>query len=166
MAARIFGWLACVGAVALLVVAMITGTTPVEADPAAPPRVVDAWIRLAAVPGRPAAGYFTLVAGAAPVRLTGVSAPPARVELHAMTMAGGVMRMDRLPVVAAGAGASVRFAPGGAHLMLFDLPPAVRPGATLPLVFTFADGATVTAAAAVRTAGAAPPMAMPGHGAR
>lgn len=153
---RILGWLACLGAVALLVVAMVTGTT---AEAAAPARVTGATVRLSAVPGRPAAGYFTLTAGAAPVELTGVASPPARVELHGMSMAGDVMRMDRLPSVRVAAGRSVAFAAGGRHLMLFDLPARVRPGTTLPLTFTFADGARLTVRAVVRAAGDDAPMA-------
>jgi len=154
---RIVGWLACAGAVLLLVVAMVTGTAPAAASPAAA-RVSGAWVRLAAVPGRPAAGYFTLAA-AQPVELTGVTSPLARVELHGMSMAGGVMRMDRLPSVRAAAGKPVRFAPGGAHLMLFDVAPSVVAGATLPLTFVFADASRVTIDAAVRAAGADTPMA-------
>lgn len=157
--ARILGWLACAGAVVLLVVAMVTGAVPVAAAAAAA-RVTAATVRLAVVPGRPGAGYFTLTAGAAPVELTGVTSPLARIELHGMSMAGGVMRMDRLPSVRVAAGAAVRFAPGGAHLMLFDVPASVHAGATLPLTFVFADGARIRVDAAV-AAGTEPMAAMP-----
>ncbi len=158
MMARILGWLACVGAVALLVVAMVTGTAPAAAATAV--RVTGATVRLAVVPGRPAAGYFTLTAGPAPVELTGVTSPLARVELHGSSGAGGVMRMDRLPAVRVAAGATVAFAPGGRHLMLFGVPPGIRPGATIPLALTFADGAVVTVAATVAAAAAMPGTAM------
>ncbi len=167
MTRQFFGWLACAGAVALLVVAMVTGVAPASAAPAGQAqaaRVADAWVRLAAVPGRPAAGYFELTARDRPVEVTAVAAPGARVELHSMSMAGGVMRMDRLPSVRAVAGERVRFAPGGTHLMLFDVPAGVRPGSTLPLTFTFSDGSVQTVAAAVVAAGAAPPTPGP-HGA-
>ena len=155
--ARVVGWLACVGAVALLVVAMVTGTT---AEAGGPARVTGATVRLSAVPGRPAAGYFTLTAGATPVELTGVASPPARVELHAMSMAGDVMRMDKLPSVRVGAGGTVRFAPGGSHLMLFGVPASVRAGGTLPLTFAFSDGTTIRVAATVVAAGAEPMAGM------
>ena len=162
MMGRIFGWLACAGAVVLLVVAMALGTDPavaVAATAAGAGRVTGTTVRLAIVPGRPAAGYFTLTAGDRPVELTAVTSPLARIELHGMSMAGGVMRMDRLPAVRVGAGATVRFAPGGSHLMLFDVPPTVRPGATLPLTFVFADDTRVRVDAPVvaGTAGAAMP---------
>ena len=156
---RILGWLACAGAVILLVVAMVTGTVPATAAGAAV-TVRDAVVRLAAVPGRPAAGYFTLVAGAAPVELTGVVSPAARIELHGSTMAGGVMRMDRLRAVTVAAGRTIVFAPGGNHLMLFGVPSGVRPGGMVPLTFVFADGTRVAVAAIAAAAGDAPPPAM------
>ncbi len=149
---QVMGWLACAGAVVLLVVAMVTGTAPAAA--ATGPWVTNAWVRLAAVPGHPAAGYFTLSAGPRAVELSAVASPLARIELHGMSMAGGVMRMDKLPSVKILAGQTGGFAPGGAHLMLFDLPASVKPGATLPLTFRFADGTTIKVDAVVRAAGA------------
>ena len=71
MFTRVFGWLACAGAVALLVVAMVSGTSPAAAA-AAGVRVTAATVQLAVVPGRPAAGYFTLTAGTTPAELTDV----------------------------------------------------------------------------------------------
>lgn len=171
---RVMGWIACVGAVMLLVVAMVSGVSGAAADAATTrsnsrtdrARIDGAWVRLAAVPGRPGAGYFTLHAGTVPVELVAVSSPLARVELHSSSMAGGVMRMDRLPSVRVAAGGTAAFAPGGSHLMLFDVAASVRPGATVPLTLTFADGRTVRVDAAVQAAGAAAPMAMPmDHGA-
>ena len=154
---RILGWLACATSVVLLVVAMVTGVAPASAA-TAPARITGAWVHLAAVPGRPAAGYFTLAA-TAPATLTGVTSPVARIELHDATMVGGVMHMDALRSLPVAAGQTLRFAPGGRHLMLFDLIASVRPGTTVPLTFAFADGSTVRVDAAVRGPGS---DAMPG----
>lgn len=160
---KIVGWLACTAAVVLLVMAMATGIAPVAA--ATVPRVTGAWVRLPAVPGRPAAGYFTLTAGSAPVELIGIATPLARVELHRMSMAGGVMRMDTLPSVRIAAGGRASFGPDGRHLMLFDLSASVKPGAPVPLSFRFADGSTVKVDAIARAAGADAPIAIPmAHG--
>ncbi len=155
---RMLGWLACAGAVVLLVVAMVTGTSPATAAGIGR-RVTDAVVRLAVVPGRPAAGYVALTAGPGAVDLTAVISPPARVELHASTMAGGVMRMGGMAALHVPAGTTLRLAPGGLHLMIFDLPATVRAGGTLPLTFVFADGVRTTVAASVvaSVAGAAPP---------
>ena len=174
MMTRLFGWLACAGAVALLVVAMVTGTgsAVAAATAAESARVTATTVRLAVVPGRPAAGYFTLTAGASPVELTAVTSPLARIELHGMAMARGVMRMEPLPRVRVAAGQVVRFAPGGSHLMLFDVAASVRPGTTLPLTFVFTGGARVRVDAAVTAGGdatAMPAVEMPmppAHGAR
>ncbi len=158
------GWLACAGAVALLIVAMVTGTAPASAEPLG--RIGDVTVRLAVVPGRPAAGYFTLTAPGEAVELIRVTSPRARVELHDMSVAGGIMRMDALPTVRVAAGQQRRFMPGGAHLMLFDVAAGVRPGTTLPLTFVFADGMAVTIDAAVRAATDAGVTTMPmPHGA-
>ena len=127
-------------------------------------QVEGAWVRLAAAPGRPAGGYFTLKGGATDRTLTGVTTPAAgRVELHE-TMAmgqmggqGGGMTMKPVGQVALPAGGTVAFAPGGKHLMLFDVAPGVKPGGKIKLTFGFADGKQLSADAKVIAAGDAPP---------
>ena len=110
------------------------------------------WVRLPAVPGRPGAAYFALHGGAADATLIAVATPEARhAELHE-SMAGG---MKGLPAVSVAAGASVTFAPGGRHVMLFDLDPKLAPGGTVKLTLSFADGRRLTTDAAI--VGAADP---------
>ena len=122
------------------------------------PQVTKAWVRLAAVPGRPAAAYFTLTGGIDPTRLIAVeSAKVANIELHGMGMAGGMMTMPRLDGVDVDAGSEVTFAPGGRHAMLFGIDPAIKPGDTLPLSFRFAKGRPFAADAKVVAAGDAAP---------
>ena len=149
---KLIGLLACAGSLLLLMTALALGLQPAAAAPRGP-SVNSAWVRLSPVPGRPAAGYAVIRAGAVAAELLGVDTPGARVEMHTMSMAGGVMRMDRLPAVRIAAGETMRFSPGGKHLMIFGLPATLRPGATLPLSFRFADGTRVEAAAVVRAAG-------------
>jgi len=111
----------------------------------------DAWIRLPAVAGRPAAAYFTLHGGATPATLLAVSTPAAkRTELHE-SMAGhaGMMRMTPLARVDVPADGTVTFAPAGRHVMLFDVSPDVKPGGSAVLTFTFADGPTLKTTARV-----------------
>ena len=87
-----------------------------------------------------------------------------------MTMtSSSVMSMNPLPAVTLRPGEKVSFAPGGNHLMLFDLDPALKSGGKVPLTFHLASGGTVTATARAVDAGAAaakvgPPMTME-HGA-
>ena len=123
----------------------------------AAPQVDDAWVRLPAVAGRPAAAYFTLKAGDRPLTLLSVRTPAAiRSELHeSMKGHGAMMTMAPLAQVAVPAGATLAFAPGGRHVMLFDVNPALKPGGQTELILAFADGTTITAGAALR--GAADP---------
>lgn len=158
---RRLGLLSCTAAVVLLGVALLTGreafsqaaVAATAAPAAAQPSVAAAWVRLPVVQGRPAAGYFTLHGGAAEDRLVAVTTPAAgRVELHSMNMTDGVMRMAKLDAVTVPPETAVMFAPGGNHLMMFDLKPGLRVGQRVPLAFRFASGRTVTVDAELRDA--------------
>lgn len=120
----------------------------------ADPKVTQAWVRLAAVPGRPAAAYFTVEGGHGEDRLVRVeSAVVGRIEMHASMAGGGMTTMRPLDEVAIPAGEETRFAPGGRHLMLFDVDPAITPGTAIPLRFGLASGATMEAEAKTVAAG-------------
>ena len=117
--------------------------TPLLASCGGPKEVTvdEGWVRLPAAPGRPAAAYFTLHGGKKGAILIGVSSPDARTaEMHQSMEMNGVSSMAPLTQVAAPAGGEVKFEPGGKHVMLFDLKPAIAPGATVRLHFAFADG--------------------------
>lgn len=108
------------------------------------PAVKDARVRLAVVPGGPAAGYFTLKGGAKDDRLLRIdSAVVNKIELHESVMNGGVMTMRPLAEVPVPAGATVEFAPSGSHAMLFGVDPRITPGTGVPMLFTFASGAKI-----------------------
>lgn len=105
------------------------------------PDVTDAWIRLPAVPGRPAAAYVTITGGARDTVLTGIASPDARrIELHrSMAADHGMMSMEpvaRLPIPQ---GKTVTLAPGGLHAMLFGVNPQRKPGETVKLLVSFDD---------------------------
>lgn len=120
--------------------------------------VRDAWVRLAAVPGSPAAAYFTVVGGAKPDRLVEVTSPRAGMTaLHRGETKGGVATMAPLDGIDVPAGGAVTLKPGGAHAMLFDVFSTVTPGKTLPLSFRFQSGKTVKTEAKVLAAGDAAP---------
>ncbi|MEH3121425.1 MAG: copper chaperone PCu(A)C [Sphingomonas phyllosphaerae] len=115
----------------------------------------DAYIRLAAVPGRPAVGYFNLLGGAKDTSLVRVEAPGAsRAEMHGSRMtSNGMVTMESLSAVPVSAKADVAFAPGGRHVMLFGLPKSMVAGAEVPLTLRFADGTATRVAAKVIAAG-------------
>ncbi len=154
---RGFGLAAFGVAAALLGLALAGGTglvRPAMAQASAP-KVAGAWVRLPAATGRPAAGYLEITAAPGDA-LVAVSSPRAgRVELHSMSMVDGVMRMraeSRLAVPAAG---RLSLAPGGNHLMLFDLAADVKPGERIPLKLRFASGSELSVSAEARTPGSA-----------
>jgi periplasmic copper chaperone A len=126
-------------------------------------------------PGAPtAAGYLTIVnTGKTADRLIGVSTTAAdKVEIHQMSMAGGVMTMR--PVqdgLAAPARGSVSLAPGGYHLMFVGPKRPFRAGDRIPVNLRFERAGVVNVELVVESpslgAGSMPGMAMPAdHGAR
>ena len=122
-----------------------------EAAPEAPPGITlrDARIQLPLVSGRPGAAYFTLSqANGAPRKIVGVAVEMAgRAEMHETK--GGTMA----PVteVEIGPGKTVKFAPGGNHVMLFDLDPKLRFSKGAELTVTFDGGDKASAPAPVTT---------------
>jgi copper(I)-binding protein len=82
------------------------------------------WSRATPKGANVAGGYLVIEnTGAAPDRLIGGSSEIAgRFEIHEMTMEGGVMKMRPLAGgIEIAPGMSVKFAPGGNHLMFLDL---------------------------------------------
>ncbi|HUO01470.1 MAG TPA: copper chaperone PCu(A)C [Rhizomicrobium sp.] len=115
--------------------------------------ISDAWIR--ALPASvPSGGYFTLHNGGAnAVVLTGAESPACgMLMLHKSENKGGMEAMMDVSEVDVPGGGTVKFAPGGYHLMCMNATPAIKPGATIPVTLTFKDGAKRTAPFAVRNA--------------
>ncbi len=102
------------------------------------PRASDAWIRLPAVAGRPAAAYVTITGGKESTQLKTMQVPAARlVELHRTSAKGGMMSMDPVDAIDVPAGGTVKLSPGGDHAMLFDLEPALKAGGTTRMTLMF-----------------------------
>ena len=96
----------------------------------------DAWVR-ATVPGQKATGLFVELTSPTPARLTGGSSPvAASVEVHEMSMDGGVMRMRALPALPLPAGQAVSLKPGSYHVMLMGLKDNLPAGAAVPVKLT------------------------------
>jgi periplasmic copper chaperone A len=126
-------------------------------------QIEQAWVRLPAVAGNPAAAYFTIRGGSVADRLMSVSSPLAvRAELHDMSMEGGASTgsegsMMKMAAIEGGVelakNATISFAPGGKHVMLFDVSPQASAGRKIPLNFAFASGVTLTHEADLVAAG-------------
>jgi len=103
-----------------------------------------------------AAGYMTIQnqsrAGVTLVR--GETPAASRVEVHTMSMDGGVMQMR--PVdggLAIPAGGGVELKPGGLHLMLIGLQKPLVEGESVPLTLVFDNGTRVGTTLQVRAMG-------------
>ena len=83
------------------------------------------------------AGYFELTNdGQETLRIVGASTPRAlRVELHRTVQRGEQLRMERLDEVVLEPGATLRFEPGGRHLMFFGVDAALPTVVPLTLEF-------------------------------
>jgi copper(I)-binding protein len=125
-------------------------------------KVTNAWVR-APVPGQPTAAAYLDITSDRNVAVVAAGSPAAgRVEMHSMTMDGGIMRMRALPRIELPAGKTVKLTPGGTHLMMLDLKRSMKTGDTVPLVLSLQPtGAgqsaltTVTVQAEVRAAASA-----------
>jgi copper(I)-binding protein len=95
--------------------------------------VKDAWVR-ATVPQQKATGAFMQLLSAQDAKLLSAQSPVAGVvEVHEMSMDGGVMKMRAVPSLALPAGQAVDLKPGGYHVMLMDLKGQVKDGDTVPV---------------------------------
>jgi copper(I)-binding protein len=115
-----------------------------QATESAHVRTSHAWIRT--LPGNlPAGGYVVLENDAdQPATLSRVSsAAYASVMLHHSSTAGGMSRMTMVDVLAIPAHGSVVLAPAGYHLMLMQPKSPVKPGDTVKVTLTFADGSSL-----------------------
>jgi len=131
---------------------------PVASETAASIIAITApWSRETA-PGQNAGGAFMTIAnnGTAADRLTGGSTPVAgRVEVHTVSMDGGVMRMRQLEDgLEVPAGGEVTLKPGSFHVMLMDLKQPLKVGDKVPLTLTFKGAGTVETELVVKPAGA------------
>ena len=107
--------------------------------------VHDAWIR-ALPPSVPSGGYFTLHNG---------SSKPAACDmlmLHKSENHGGMGSMSDTADILVPAGGTLRFAPGGYHLMCMGAKPTIKPGAAVPVTLTFRDGNALAVTFQVRNA--------------
>ena len=102
--------------------------------------ITQAWARATPKGAKIGGGYLTIEnMGTAPDRLIGGSADIAgSVQVHEMSMDGGVMKMHPLDKgLAIEPGKTVKLAPGGYHLMMMDLKSPLKKGDKLPITLEF-----------------------------
>jgi copper(I)-binding protein len=127
--------------------------------------ITQAWSRATPNGAKIGGGYLTIEnKGAVADRLTGVSADIAgKVEVHEMAVNNGVMTMRPLDKgLAIDPGKTVKLAPGGYHLMMFDLKGPLKQGDKLPVTLQFEKAGKVTVSLDVQGIGAPAPGAASG----
>ena len=98
--------------------------------------IENVWIR-ATVPGQQVAGAYMDITSPANAKLVGARSPAAgSMEIHFMRMNHGVMEMREVKTLPLPKGKTVKLAPGGFHLMLFDLKQPFKAGETVPIKLT------------------------------
>lgn len=104
--------------------------------------VENAWLRTPPAGLDKTAGYFQLNNRSGnDLTLVGANSEQIRaIEMHTTTVDDDMMRMRRLKTIAIPAGETIRFEPGGMHLMIFGL----RTSEAVSITFQFEDGTAQT----------------------
>jgi copper(I)-binding protein len=155
-------WPTLAPALALTLAAM----GPVACSEAAPPApngpeapagisVANGRLMLPAVKGNPGAVYFDVTnAGKETMVIRAVSvAGSDTATLHQMNMDGGQASMGEIGQQLVKAGETVKFAPGGLHVMTGKLADTVAAGGKAEVTLTFVGGDKISFPAEVRKAG-------------
>jgi periplasmic copper chaperone A len=103
-------------------------------------KVENAWVRAPVAGQKIAAAYLELTSTTKAALIAVESPLAARVEMHNMTMDGGVMRMRAVERIDLPAGKTVKLAPGGLHLMLIAIRRPVKEGERVPLTLAVSEG--------------------------
>ncbi|WP_439540633.1 copper chaperone PCu(A)C [Sphingomonas sp.] len=105
------------------------------------------WTRQTA-PGQANGGGFMVISngGKRADRLISARSPAAaKVEIHTMSMDGGIMRMRPVPAgLPVPAGGKLELKPGGYHIMLIGLKAPLKRGALVPLTLRFEHAGSKT----------------------
>jgi len=119
------------------------------------------WSRETAVGQAVGGGFMTLTNnGAREDRLvSGTSPVAAEVQLHTMSMEGGVMRMRQVTGgIAIPAKSTVQLRPGSFHVMFMGLKRPLRQGERFPVTLQFQRAGRVTVQFAVQPVGSTGPV--------
>ena len=128
------------GRLSLALILMLTGTQLYAKEVVAPKNLVsitDAWVRPTNPGQEVGAAYMTFLSKQDMTLVSIESSVTDSVEIHNMTMENGVMKMRMLENLALKAGEPYKLAPGGFHLMLFDLKKPLTAGEQVSFTLHF-----------------------------
>jgi hypothetical protein len=113
--------------------------TELTADTRTEVKITDSWVRENA-PGQSVGAAYMTLNSPQDSTLVYVETPAAgAVEIHSMQMENDVMKMRMLEELPLKAGKPEKLAPGGFHLMLFDLKTPLKAGEKLDFKLCFKD---------------------------
>lgn len=114
--------------------------------------VADPWLRQPMAAAQQTGAFLVIENKSAEKRqLVSASSPVAeKVELHTMSMEGGMMKMTQVKAIDVPANGKAELKPGSFHIMLFGLKARPEDGATVDLTLTFDNGQTLPVKAVVR----------------
>ena len=102
-------------------------------------QISENWVRATEDGQDVGAAYMTLTSNTDTTLTSVESSVSDSIEIHSMTMDNGVMKMRMLDELALKAGKPTELAPGGYHLMLFDLKKALKAGEEVSFTLHFKD---------------------------
>ncbi|BFM10257.1 copper chaperone PCu(A)C [Simiduia litorea] len=114
-------------------------------------QVTDVWVK-ESIPGTNTSALFATLYNTTrkPTELIKVMVEGVdKAELHTHNEQDGMMQMRRVAAIDIGARATVTLAPGGFHVMLFQLKTPLKAGAEVAVEFRFSNGEHVAAVAKV-----------------
>jgi periplasmic copper chaperone A len=103
--------------------------------------IMDNWVRANAPGQKVGAAYMTLLSAQDSTMVKAEADIAGSVEIHSMSMENGVMKMRMLEELPLKAGKMEKLAPGGFHLMLFDLKKPLTAGESVNFTLSFKDAA-------------------------
>ena len=113
-------------------------------------------VTLSPVDGNPASGYLEIHGGRQDVSLVSVTADDVnRLEMHETVETDGVAMMQPVKSVVIPAGETVKFEPGGKHLMIWGVGGGSVAQGKLTMTFIFSNDARIEYDAVVRKIGPA-----------
>lgn len=115
--------------------------------------VSDAWVRMAPATMKTHAAYMSVTnSGTEAKQLIAASSENyAEVQLHLSSVTDGIATMQRMESIEIPAGKTVKFKPGGLHLMLMSGNAPLEEGKSVPITLSFRSGETVDIEAMVMT---------------
>ncbi|WP_455212386.1 copper chaperone PCu(A)C [Kaarinaea lacus] len=118
--------------------------------------IMDPWVREAPPNAKMLAGYFTIMNHSGKsAEIVGASSDKfEKIELHKTVHEGGVAKMIPQPSVEVGKHATVKFQPGGLHLMLINPKAQLKAGDKVDITLKLRKGGDLTMTAVVKKGGA------------